>query len=293
MRLSVLVSWPVKSLLLIDLFFSALVSAVSIESMRTVSYAAVPGIPLSQTSLDLYPCSAEANHLVLYVHGGGWTGGDKKNIFMMPSLFNDRGLCFASANYPLMSGDDGVTIIDQQLNALRLFNEWIDHSMVSGKPPQRVSIIAHSSGAHLVALFDKRFGWSNSVNHLVLLDSASYDLYSRYRSASQRYQERINLVLGTSNLNITLSEKELKMKEVSPALLEAKDRDLSRLRILLLSSFRPAKANSAYVLKESYADSSGYEVETKSLSLTHRAFIRDLGLNNAYTDIVLNWILGS
>merc|ERR1712091_603221 len=100
-----------------------------------------------------------------------------------------------------MSGDDGVTIIDQQLNALRLFNEWIDRSKVSGKPPQRVSIIAHSSGAHLVALFDKRFGWSNSVNHLVLLDSA-------------------------------------------------------------------------YVLKESYADSSGYEVETKSLSLAHRAFIR-------------------
>ena len=76
-------------------------------SKQTFAYASVPGVDPDLTSLDVYTppssdggCTAPA--LVVWVHGGGWTEGDKSEYMddKVP-LFNGAGYVFASINYRL------------------------------------------------------------------------------------------------------------------------------------------------------------------------------------------------
>jgi len=70
---------------------------------QTVQYASHPGVDPNLNTLDLYlpsvgePCSARP--IVIWIHGGGWEGGDKAEFMenKVP-LFNGAGYVFASIN---------------------------------------------------------------------------------------------------------------------------------------------------------------------------------------------------
>ena len=290
LKLLVLVFLPAKVLFLIDFLLSVLVSAGSTESFKTVAYASIDGVPASQTSLDLYQCRPDATQLVLYVHGGGWTRGDKQNVFAMPGLFNQGELCFGSVNYPLVSGNDKTTIIDQQLSALHLFDKWIDEFEEKRDDPRTISIIAHSSGAHLVALFDKVYGWSHSVKNLILLDSAAYNLKDRYFSAPPRFINAVDIAVGATGENDIFEDKLRRLGKFSPALLKPKARNGELLRLLVLTSLRPAKIKSAFQLAESYSGKSEYAAEVKELNFSHQMFIRAIGTKKNYSTMLIDWI---
>jgi len=290
MKSLVLVFWPAKVLFLIDLLLSALASAISPESVKTIDYASIDGIPVSQTSLDLYQCRPNATQLVLYVHGGGWTRGDKKNVFAMPDVFNQAEFCFGSVNYPLIHGSDHTSIMDQQLSALQYLNKWIDESEKTRDSPRTISIIAHSSGAHLVALFDKVYGWNQSVKNLVLLDSASYNLKDRYFSGPSRYIKAVDTALGFTDVSVASEDKLRKLEKFSPALLRPKSRDGELLRLLVVTSLRPAKVKSAYQLAESYSPRPEYDAEVKEVNFSHQMFVRAIGAKKKYNTMLIDWI---
>ena len=61
---------------------------------------------LDQTStrqtLDVYkPNNVKLAPVILYVHGGGWAFGDKKDVHVKPNYFTLNGLAFVSMNYRL------------------------------------------------------------------------------------------------------------------------------------------------------------------------------------------------
>src|SRR5262245_45102533 len=54
-------------------------------------------------TLDVYAPAEGKNHpVVVWIHGGGWQAGDKKDVQKKPQVFTARGFVFVSINYPLL-----------------------------------------------------------------------------------------------------------------------------------------------------------------------------------------------
>lgn len=260
----------------------------------TVAYGSLSGVPKDQTSIDLYPCSTSSKALVVYVHGGAWTRGDKDNVHSMATYFSDNNVCFASANYPL-SASSGKSLMDQQVAALSQLDSWLQsygRQASERKAYRNISIIGHSAGAHLVALADKREGWNSSVHNLFLMDSGSYDIGQKYRESSQRYRDQIAKVLQLDKYKP--SEYNSVFRRYSPALLPPVSRaGAKRLNVFLLTSQRPNSVNSAEALKKSYQSASGYRVTLYKFPWKHKDFPRKIGVDLGFSQRLLKAVLGN
>ena len=169
--------------------------AAPAQVRRDLSYVKTPVSDLQR--LDLYaPARAASNGpcvpapVVVWVHGGGWATGDKRNATAdKVRLFNDLGYVFVSVNYrlaapfadanhprhPDLANDVGASIAWLEANAHRY-----------GGDGTRIALLGHSAGAHLVALvgtdprFIERAGDDAADLRCVgSYDTASYDLVQR------------------------------------------------------------------------------------------------------------------
>ncbi len=91
--------------------------------------------------------------MVLMVHGGGWTRGDKANAPVAGNkvaAFVPRGMVFVSTNYRMaMTPPDPLQQASDVAHALAFVQQ---HASAWGGDPTRVVLMGHSAGAHLVAL---------------------------------------------------------------------------------------------------------------------------------------------
>src|SRR3712207_2977929 len=83
---------------------SATCRGTGVRTTRDVAYDRVAGVDSKLLSLDLYepvrPGGCGPAPIVVYVHGGGFSIGDKANkISDKVSLFTGEGWVFASVNY--------------------------------------------------------------------------------------------------------------------------------------------------------------------------------------------------
>ena len=124
--------------------------------------------PAARHRLDLYPADTAKAPVLLFVHGGGFVGGDKRGD---PLFYGNVGRYFAAhghlailANYRLApdatwpSGNEDVAAI----------LSWIQHNAADhGGDPERIVIVGQSAGAAHVAgyLFDPR--WKGFENNSV------------------------------------------------------------------------------------------------------------------------------
>lgn len=140
------------------------------------------------TSLDVYaPASGSQMPVMLWVHGGGWTKGDKARVGAKPRAFNDHGMVLVSVNYRLQPAVDFRAQAGDLARAIR----WThDHAADYGASPQKIFIMGHSAGAHLAALvatdgryLDAECLKLNVLRGVVLLDGAAYDIPWRMANA--------------------------------------------------------------------------------------------------------------
>jgi acetyl esterase/lipase len=109
--------------------------------------------------LDLYrpEKSAGALPLIVWIHGGGWSGGDKQGcpaLGMIP-----RGYAVASLNYRLTN----EAIYPAQLLDCKGAIRWLRaHAKQYNIDPERIGVWGASAGGHLVALL----GTSGDVKEL-------------------------------------------------------------------------------------------------------------------------------
>ncbi len=103
-----------------------------------------------QQRLDLYaPATAKAAPVVIFVHGGEWTKGDKREVSHKPKLLNEHGIIFISVNYRL----SGVAKHPAQVEDVAAAIRWTrDHVAEWGGDPQEIVLMGHSAGCHLVSL---------------------------------------------------------------------------------------------------------------------------------------------
>jgi len=116
--------------------------------------------PQPTSKLDLYAQrGGEARPLVVFVHGGSWVGGDKKNLEKAPGFirwFEEQGYAVAAPEFRRPSPPSGLpspnTVEDSATDIARALG-WLDaHRSEYGLSDDGFVLVGFSSGAHLVAL---------------------------------------------------------------------------------------------------------------------------------------------
>jgi len=120
--------------------------------------------------------------LVVFVHGGGWKRGDKRNATGAAKIEHllAQGYAFASIDYRLVP----AATVEEQAADVAGAVAWLRNNAGRlGINASRIVLMGHSAGAHLVALVgtDPRYlaaaGLSfRDVSGIVALDGACYDV---------------------------------------------------------------------------------------------------------------------
>ena len=153
-------------------------------------------------TLDVWPSAAFEPELIVFVHGGGWSRGDKRMMHGSDKLRHWQGEAYAvaSLNYRLVPD----ATVEQQARdiaaALALLKAQADEL---GFDAQYIALVGHSAGAHLVALIgtDERYlrgaGLSFAdLSGVVLLDGAAYDVPSQLREGPRVMQRMYRQAFG-------------------------------------------------------------------------------------------------
>lgn len=140
-----------------------------------------PGVDANPLSLDIYsPKNAKDLPVMIYIHGGGWRKGDKSAVGLKAEYFTSKGWIFVSVNYRLVPDGQHPKNVEDVAAAIA----WVhDNISKRGGDPEKLFIMGHSAGAHLVALVAtdehplKKAGKPLSViKGVIPLDTQAYDV---------------------------------------------------------------------------------------------------------------------
>ena len=109
--------------------------------------------------LDLYlpPDAERPLPLLVFIHGGAWMGGDKRNEYAagVVPLFVGEGYAVASINYRLSA----EAVFPAQLLDVKAAIRWLRANAAAyGIDPDRIAAAGESAGAHLAALLGTSAG---------------------------------------------------------------------------------------------------------------------------------------
>lgn len=204
---------------------AALLSILALAVLGGVASAAVVHPDLSYdldspvadpnlNALDLYmpdgAVTTDSRPVVVYVHGGGWRNGDKRNqILRKRDLFTGAGYVFASLNYRLSPDDtsiqapDRVKFPDHPHDVGEALGWLSEHVAEYGGDPTRMLLIGHSAGAHLVSLVstDPRYVEAYGVEPwqligTVSLDTEAFDIADRLAEGGPQQRALFHNAIG-------------------------------------------------------------------------------------------------
>jgi arylformamidase len=235
----------------------------------------VSGSSDPQQTLDVSTQSGggSGRAVVVYVHGGGWGRGDKRLGRSMAPLFLERGHVFVSLNYRLAPQNKYPVFMRDLAAAMR----WVkDNIGRHGGSPDRIVLVGHSAGAHLVALLgtDPQFLREqnlpvNMFRAVVPIDTASFNfLVDPYGMLVNRQKKIREDAFGTDRATLTAA---------SPTLVAAKAKPgtLSPFSIWV-SSKRPDAIEQSEAFAKALRDS-GNQASVSQLDLGHARMNQALG----------------
>ena len=147
------------------------------EGKQTLSY----GTDRLQ-AVDYWAAPSRNAPLVVFVHGGGWSRGDKRMMDGSDKLahWHARGYAVASVNYRLVPE---ATVEDEAGDVAGAVAFLKGRAASLGFDPERIVLVGHSAGAHLVALvgtdpaYLRGAGLSFAdIDGIVPLDGAAYNV---------------------------------------------------------------------------------------------------------------------
>lgn len=153
-----------------------------IRQSLDVAYAGTTGVDAHLQSLDIYYVEPHSTRrpVMLFVHGGGWVGGDKTDVASKPEFFVRAGYVFLSINYRLSPQAKFPANVQDVAAAII----WTTRNITRyGGDPNQIYLLGHSAGGHLVTLVatDERYlkeqgSGLNAIQGVISLDTAGYDL---------------------------------------------------------------------------------------------------------------------
>jgi arylformamidase len=204
--------------------------------------------------------------ILLYVHGGGWSRGDKKRVDSKPDFFTkELGYIFISMNYRLADEAKHPAQIEDVAAALR----WLTANAARyGGDASRISLMGHSAGGHLVALTALRYQseFESVLKNVIVVDTACTDLVSRWRTSGFFMRRMIRNNFSTDDKSLL---------EASPSNYIDGGAKLPRFLLLAAGRESSTSANKSF---ESQLRTRGAEVVYRELlDLNHMQINRTIG----------------
>ncbi len=152
----------------------------------TVAYG-----PHPRQAFDVYDDAGASGPVLVFVHGGGWSRGDKAMVHDLPDYARRHGLTLISVDYRLVPE---VTAREQAQDLAAAIAR-----IRQDRPGRAIVLLGHSAGAHLAALVgvDPQYlgqhGLSPSdLAGVIPLDGAAYDAtLPRPQGRVGQYLERL------------------------------------------------------------------------------------------------------
>lgn len=214
------------------------VTADELVSRRDLTYGEAGN---RRQMLDVYHApvdpTAKPRPIVFWVHGGGWTAGDKSGVGRKPQVFVDKGYVFVAANYRFIPQVNIKDIAADLAKAIRYVH---DHAGEYGGDGRSIVVMGHSAGAHLAALLctDDRYLKAEKlplsiVRGCVPLDVSFYDVPKRIADGGDTKPEVIRKIFTAD---------EAFQRECSPATYVAKGREIPPFLLLHVAERADTKA---------------------------------------------------
>jgi acetyl esterase/lipase len=251
------------------LFLATPLGADEPRAHRGIAYADTKN---ERQTLDVYAPTSGKNHaVVVWIHGGGWQAGDKKEVHHKPQAFADRGFVFVSINYRLLPEATIKQMAEDVAKAIR----WVhDHARDYGGDPDTLIVAGHSAGAQLAALVctDDRYlkaeGLSLSViKACVPVDGDTYDVPLQIRTVEDRRAKIYRIKFGDEKMQ----------KDLSPVTHVAKGKGIGPFLILHVADHPETRLQSERLVKalrEAGISARAYPAEGKN----HTTLNNDLGV---------------
>lgn len=153
--------------------------------------------------LDYWAGAGRKAPLVVFVHGGGWKRGDKKMMQGSAKLshWQAQGYAVASLNYRLVPD---ATVEQQAADVAAAVAYLKNNSAKLGFDADRIVLVGHSAGAHLVALVGTDPQWLRGagmslgeVRGIVPLDGAGYDVPAQMGENARLMGDTYRQAFGT------------------------------------------------------------------------------------------------
>lgn len=129
-------------------FASSSVSPYTTGTKKDVAY----GSNKAQKMDICYPPTRSANHgAILFIHGGGWSSGDKSDFESLCGVVARLGYVGATMNYRMF--DQGATYVDMLGDVDLALVALGDTAQLDGWPISKVALMGASAGAYLSLMY--------------------------------------------------------------------------------------------------------------------------------------------
>lgn len=117
------------------------------ETYKDVSYG---NDPVQKFDIYIPESTATRLPLIICVHGGAWTSGDKNNVTAIAQFLANQGFIVINTNYRLLP----TFSYPAPLEDFQMLLQWINqHSAQYRIDTTRIGMSGHSAGGHLIALY--------------------------------------------------------------------------------------------------------------------------------------------
>ncbi|MCY1161061.1 alpha/beta hydrolase fold protein [compost metagenome] len=249
------------------------------KPLKNIAYG-----PHPQQAMDVYfptqPLTDKTPApLIVMVHGGAWTIGDKNNAAVVKNkvdYWSKQGWIFISINYRLVPN----ATLQQQTQDIAEALIYIQNQAPNWHADsKRLVLMGHSAGAHLVSLLTTRPLWLTSQPQpwraTVALDSAAYHVEKIMQNRHSHFYDQ------------AFSDQPSNWKMLSP---------ISQLHqalpafLAVCSTTRPDQPCTQAQQFIQQAQKLGTKAQLLPLPLSHIEINKSLGKNNPYTQAVDQFI---
>ena len=171
--------------------------------IQNVPYAKLPDKEKALNMLDVYmPKKGSNSPVVLWIHDGFWTSGDKSEVDVKPDYFASSGYIFVSINYRLAPAAKLGDQLQDVANAI----VWVYQNIIhySGDK-SKLFVMGFGSGAQLatMAIVNEKYlqqasGSVNMVRGVISLDGMGFDISKVMPLAGNKTREGLLTVMGNS-----------------------------------------------------------------------------------------------
>ncbi|HML21971.1 MAG TPA: alpha/beta hydrolase [Aggregatilinea sp.] len=182
-----IVQWLLAAALLFGMGMTPAQVGPTASITRDMVYAEHDGFDPQDTSLDIYAAPDASNApVIVFVHGGGWSLGDKTSVYLKPDHFIPMGYVFVSVNYRLVPDIAFPDNAQDVADAIA----WVQANIATyGGDGGQIYLMGHSAGAHLISLVATDGQYLQAagtdlpaLSGVIALDSAAYNVVTRGES---------------------------------------------------------------------------------------------------------------